>query len=62
MSNYYYRYNLDSVAIPRACYITVNKHLPLVATAVYNETQYDSSEDESDPASSDLYSEDNDEH
>ena len=30
-------------------------------TAVYNETQYDNSEDESDPASSDLESEEDDE-
>lgn len=37
---------------------------PLRETAVYKksaETQYDSSEDESDPVSSDLQSEDNDE-
>ena len=37
------------------------RHSPAGATAVYNETQYDSSVDESDPVSSDLESEDNDE-
>ena len=59
MSNYCVRYNFDSVAIARTCQNT----LPLGATAVYKsaETQYDSSKGESDPACSDLKSEDNDE-
>ena len=49
MSNYRIYYSSDSVAIACACWKTLSR-LTLHA-ALCNETRYDSSEDESDPAS-----------